>query len=304
MSSGHGKIAVLLGGNSAEREVSLMSGRAVLDSLNRQGFNAFPLDPNNTRLESLSESGLEKAFIMLHGRGGEDGVVQGVLTHAKIPFTGSGVLGCALAMDKWRTKLIWDALSLPTPPCLVINDLSNFQQVADNLGLPMIVKPCSEGSTIGLSKVETSGEIPKAYKLAKKYDSVVIAEKWIDGVELTASILDNKSLPLIQIEAPLGNYDYEAKYFSDETKYLRPTSLDSSEEKKLQALCLKAFKGLGCSGWGRVDLMLDKQGRPWLLEANTVPGMTAHSLVPMAAEAVQISFDQLVLHILESANVE
>ena len=298
------KIAVLLGGESAERDVSLMSGEAVLQSLLKQGFDAFPFDPYEFGFSKLVDKKIDKAFVMLHGRGGEDGVIQGALTNAKIPFTGSGVRGCALAMDKWRTKLIWNSVGIPTPKFLVINDDTNIEDVVNDLGMPLIIKPASEGSTIGLSKITKSEYISGAYKKAKEYDDIVLAEKWIDGIELTASILNNQALPLVQIEAPQGNYDYEAKYFSDKTNYICPTSLRVSTEKHLQQICLDAFAILGCEGWGRVDLMLDTNARPWLLEANTVPGMTNHSLVPMAAKAIGMSFDDLVLNILGDLNVE
>lgn len=297
------KIAVLLGGESAERDVSLMSGEAVLQSLLKQGFDAFPFDPKEFGFNELVGKKIDKAFVMLHGRGGEDGVIQGALTNAKIPFTGSGVTGCAMAMDKWRTKLIWNSVGIPTPKFIVINDDTDIGDVVNDLGMPLIIKPASEGSTIGLSKITKSEYISDAYKKAKEYDDIVLAEKWIDGIELTASILNNQALPLVQIEAPHGNYDYEAKYFSNKTNYICPTSLPVSTEKELQQICLDAFAILGCEGWGRVDLMLDSNAKPWLLEANTVPGMTNHSLVPMAAKAIGMSFDDLVLSILGDLNV-
>ncbi len=304
MSPDRSKIAVLMGGNSAEREVSLMSGAAVLDGLVRQGFEAFAVDPSNTDVNFLCEKNISVAFIMLHGRGGEDGVIQGVLTHANIPYTGSGVLACSLAMDKWRTKLVWQALGISTPPCFVISDKTNFDKIASELGFPLVVKPNSEGSTIGLTKVNSMSELTEGFKKAREFDDIVLAEKWIEGIELTASVLNDKALPLIQIEAPGGNYDYQAKYFSNQTKYLCPSSLEPLQEEKIKALCLKAFQSLGCSGWGRVDLMLDEGGKPWLLEVNTVPGMTNHSLVPMSAKAMGITFDKLLLKILEDAHVE
>ena len=297
------KIAVLLGGESAERDVSLMSGEAVLQSLLKQGFDAFPFDPKEFGINELVDKKIDKAFVMLHGRGGEDGVIQGALVNAKIPFTGSGVRGCAVAMDKWRTKLIWNSVGIPTPKFIVINDDTDIGDVVNDLGMPLIIKPASEGSTIGLSKISKSEDIADAYKKAKEYDDIVLAEKWVDGIELTASILNNKALPLVQIEAPHGNYDYEAKYFSNKTNYICPTSLPVSAQKELQQICLDAFAILGCEGWGRVDLMLDSNARPWLLEANTVPGMTNHSLVPMAAKAIGMSLDELVLSILGDMNV-
>ncbi len=304
MSPGRSRIAVLMGGNSAEREVSLMSGAAVLDGLVRQGFEAFAVDPSIFDVNSLCEKNINVAFIMLHGRGGEDGVIQGVLTHAKIPYTGSGVLACSLTMDKWRTKLVWQALGIPTPPCFVINDKTDFNKIASELGFPLVVKPNSEGSTIGLTKVNSMPELIEGFNKAREFDDIVLAEKWIEGIELTASVLNDKALPLVQIEAPGGNYDYQAKYFSNRTKYLCPSSLKPLQEEKIKGLCLEAFQSLGCSGWGRVDLMLDRSGKPWLLEVNTVPGMTNHSLVPMSAKAMGITFDQLLLKILENTHVE
>ena len=299
-----GKVAVLLGGRSAEREVSLMSGGAVLQALRSQGIDAHPFDTQERSLSDLAEEKFDRAFIALHGRYGEDGTIQGALELMQIPYTGSGVMACALAMDKWRTKLVWLASGLPTPRFEIISPSSDLARVVGALGLPLIVKPAREGSTIGLTKVTRASEMAHALALAARHDPLVIAEQFIAGPELTASVLNDEALPLIRIEAPGGNYDYHAKYFSDETRYLCPCGLEAEQERRIQAVCLDAFRILGCRGWGRVDVMLDAQGRPWLLEANTVPGMTGHSLVPMAARAAGFSFEALVLKILESARVE
>jgi D-alanine-D-alanine ligase len=239
----------------------------------------------------------------LHGRGGEDGTVQGALEVLGLPYTGSGVLGSALAMDKVRAKLVWQASGLPTPAYELLDGVGDFQGVAGRLGLPLIVKPVKEGSSIGISKVRAAGDIEEAYALAVNYDSAVIAEKCVEGPEYTASIVGDAALPLIRIEAPQGNYDYRNKYFTDDTKYICPCELPASKEEALKALALDSFKLLGCSGWGRIDLMLDAKGDPWLLEVNTSPGMTGHSLVPMAARAVGISYEDLCVKILEGSGV-
>jgi D-alanine-D-alanine ligase len=298
-----GKVAVLLGGRSAEREVSLMSGGAVLEALRRNGVDAHAFDTGERALSELAAERFDRAFIALHGRYGEDGCIQGALELMRIPYTGSGVMACALAMDKWRTKLVWLASGIPTPRFEVLSAKTDFPQVASALGLPLIVKPAREGSTIGLTKVVRSADIQAAYSKAAEHDSLVIAEQFISGPEVTVSLLGDEALPLIRIEAPGGNYDYHAKYFSDETRYLCPSGLDASLERRVQSLCLEGFRLLGCRGWGRVDVMLDADNRPWLLEANTVPGMTGHSLVPMAARQAGLSFEALVLRILELAHV-
>ena len=302
--AGFGKVAVLMGGKSAEREISLMSGNGVLKALQSKGVDAHAFDPAERELGDLKREGFARCFIALHGRGGEDGTLQGALEMLGIPYTGSGVLGSALAMDKVRAKLIWQASGLPTPSHEVIDAASDFRGIAARLGLPLIVKPVQEGSSIGISKVGAAADLDEAYSLAVNYDSVVIAEKFIDGPEYTASILEDAALPLIRIEAPQGNYDYQNKYFTDDTKYICPCGLPAQEEESLKALALNSFKVLGCSGWGRIDLMLDAKGGPWLLEVNTSPGMTGHSLVPMAARAVGISYEDLCVKILESAGLE
>jgi D-alanine-D-alanine ligase len=298
-----GKVAVLLGGKSAEREVSLKSGGMVLNALRSRGVDALPFDPAERGLDALIGERFERAFIALHGRFGEDGTVQGVLEWLGIPYTGSGVLASALAMDKLRAKLLWHAEGLPTPPYAVLTKDSDLRTVARKLGVPLMVKPASEGSSIGMSKVGSAARLDEAYALAANYDHVVIAEKFIDGTELTAGILGDQVLPLIKIETPRDFYDYQAKYIADDTRYIVPCGLPAARERDLQALCLKAFRALGCRGWGRVDLMLNRQGRPFVLEVNTVPGMTDHSLVPKAARAVGMSYEDLCLRILEAAHV-
>ncbi len=299
-----GKVAVLLGGKSSEREVSLMSGTAVLEALQRQGVDAHAFDTGHHSLTDLAAEHFDCAFIALHGRYGEDGTIQGALDLMGVPYTGSGVMACALAMDKWRTKLVWHASGIPTPRFEMLSAQTNFVATADSLGLPLIVKPAREGSTIGLTKVSSSKAVAGAYREAAKHDSIVLAEQFVDGPELTASILDDEALPLVRIEAPGGNYDYDAKYFSDETQYFCPSGVDAGLEDRVKSISVDAFRILGCKGWGRVDVMIDADGEPWVLEANTVPGMTGHSLVPMAATVAGLSFDQLVIRILEAADVE
>jgi D-alanine-D-alanine ligase len=298
-----GKVAVLLGGKSAEREVSLKSGSMVLAALRKKGVDAHPFDPKDRDLLDLAKERFARVFIALHGRFGEDGTVQGVLEWLGIPYTGSGVLASALAMDKVRTKRLWAAEGLPTAPYEVLGKEANLKAVAKRLGTPLFVKPASEGSSVGMTKVKKAADLEEAYALAVNYDPVVIAEKFVDGPELTVAIVGERVLPVIRIETPREFYDYEAKYIADDTRYLIPCGVSEKKEKELQALCLKAFRALGCRGWGRVDLMLDKRGRPFLLEVNTSPGMTDHSLVPMAARAVGISYDELCVKVLELAHV-
>jgi D-alanine-D-alanine ligase len=303
MTSGFGKVAVLMGGKSAEREVSLKSGGMVLAALRKKGVDAHSFDPKERDLQDLIKERYARVFIALHGGFGEDGTVQGVLEWLGIPYTGSGVLASALAMDKLRTKRLWAAEKLPTAPYAVLEKDTDLKAVAKRLGAPMFVKPAREGSSVGMSKVRKAADLEEAYALAVNYDPVVIAEKFIDGPELTVAILGEQVLPTIRIETPREFYDYEAKYLADDTRYLIPCGLPAKKEKEIQALCLKAFRSLGCRGWGRVDLMLDKRGRPFLLEINTSPGMTDHSLVPMAARAVGISYEDLCLKVLEMARV-
>jgi D-alanine-D-alanine ligase len=298
-----GKVAVLMGGRSAEREISLKSGAMVLDALRKSGVDAHAFDPRDSGLEALKAQRYDRAFIALHGRFGEDGTVQGALEYLGIPYTGSGVMASALAMDKWRTKLLWQAAGLPTPPYELMTAQTDPAALAKKLGLPLMVKPAREGSSIGMSKVTSVEKIAPAYELAAKHDEVIIAERFIEGVELTAAILDGEPLPLIRLETPRVFYDYEAKYFANDTRYICPCGLPAPEEARVQRVALEAFRLVGCDGWGRVDLMLDRDGNPYLLEVNTIPGMTDHSLVPMAANAKGISFEALVIRILEGAHV-
>jgi len=299
-----GKVAVLLGGRSAEREISLQSGHAVLDALRRGGVDAYPFDPAEQALEALLHQGFNRAFIALHGRFGEDGTIQGVLEWLGLPYTGSGVMASALAMDKWRTKLIWQATGIQSPRYELLQADSNFEQVAETLGLPLIVKPAREGSTIGLSKVHHKQDLAAAYQLAAQHDGLVLAEEFIAGTELTVAILGVTPLPVVKIEIAGELYDYEAKYFSNETKYFCPSGLPEELESIIQRQALRAYQMLGCQGWGRVDLILSQTNQLYFLEANTSPGMTSHSLVPMAARTAGISFEDLVLRILDLSHVE
>jgi D-alanine-D-alanine ligase len=300
-----GKVAVLLGGPSSEREVSLMSGNAVLGALRDKGVDAHPFDPAERDLFELRRDGFERAFIALHGRFGEDGTVQGALETLKIPYTGSGVMASALAMDKWRTKLVWLASDVPTPRYRVVTAATDWMRVVAELGLPLIVKPAREGSTIGITKVAhvDHDELALAFAEAERHDPLVLVEEFVTGRELTASIVNARALPLIRIEAPLGNYDYHAKYFSDETKYFCPAGLPDAKEMEIRAMALRAFEIVGCSGWGRLDLILRDDGTFTFIEVNTSPGMTGHSLVPMAARQAGLAFPDLCVEILRSAHV-
>lgn len=295
-----GKVALLMGGRAAEREVSLKGGQAVLAALQRLGVEVEAIDPDETVLERLRAGGFERVFIMLHGRGGEDGQIQGALETLGLPYTGSGVLGSALGMDKYRCKLVWRGCGLPTPEFVLLQSEQDLAQAAE-LGFPLMIKPVHEGSSIGMSKVETPEALEAAWGLARRYDGLVLAERWIQGMELTCAILGDEALPLIRLETPHAFYDYEAKYHATTTRYHCPSGLPEAEESRLRALALEAFRAIGASGWGRVDLMLDSSGQPFLLEVNTVPGMTDHSLVPMAARAAGIAFDELVWRILETS---
>jgi D-alanine-D-alanine ligase len=298
-----GKVAVLLGGKSAERPVSLKSGGMVLAALRSRGVDAHAFDPSALGIDALLAQRFERVFIALHGRFGEDGTVQGILEWLGIPYTGSGVLASALAMDKLRTKQLWQARGLPTPPYEQLSPSTDLAAVAQRLGLPIMVKPVNEGSSIGMTKVRAASGLDEAYALAVNYDRAVIAERFVEGTELTGGILGDEALPLIRLETPRDFYDYDAKYVSDDTRYLLPAGLDDAKERELRQLCLDAFNALGCRGWGRVDLMLDRAGKPYLLEVNTAPGMTDHSLVPMAARAVGLSYEDLCIRILEGAHV-
>lgn len=299
-----GKVAVLLGGRSAEREISLQSGQAVLTALLESGVDAQAFDPAQQSLEMLKQQGFDRAFIALHGRFGEDGTIQGVLEWLGIPYTGSGVMASALAMDKWRTKLVWQAAGIRSPRFETLQENSHFEQVAENLGLPLIIKPAREGSTIGLSKVRHKEDVAAAYQLAAQHDALVLAEEFIVGKELTVAILGETPLPIVRIEVAGDLYDYEAKYLSDATQYFCPSGLSAEQEKAIQQQALQAYRVLGCQGWGRVDLILDAAGEFYFLEANTSPGMTNHSLVPMAARTAGIPFAELVLNILDRSHVE
>ena len=298
-----GKVAVLMGGPSAEREISLLSGNGVLAALREKSVDAHAFDPVMNSLFDLPREKFERVFIALHGRFGEDGTVQGVLETLKVPYTGSGVMGSALSMDKWRTKLIWQAAGIPTPKYRMLAHDSDWRAVVDDLKLPLIVKPVREGSSIGVTKVQTANELPAAFALAVKLDPLVIAEEFIDGQELTASIVGTDVLPLIRIEAPGGAYDYKNKYFTDVVKYHCPAGIRADIEDEIRAMTMKAFRVLGCDGWGRADMMLSLDGRVSFLEMNTSPGMTSHSLVPIAARAVGMSYPDLCVRILQAASL-
>ena len=291
----------MMGGESAEREVSLKSGTAVLAALRATGVDAHAFDPSTKPLDALRGEGYARVFIALHGRGGEDGTLQGALDWMRIPYTGSGVLASALAMDKWRAKLVWSAVGLPVPDFALLTAKSDLGAVEARLGLPLFVKPACEGSSIGITKVGAAGALRAAYDLAARYDDTVIAERCLSGGEYTVGILGNEALPVIRIVPSTEFYDYEAKYLRDDTQYLIPSGLDEGREQAMRDLALAAFAALGGRGWGRVDILLDAAGRPSCLEANTAPGMTDHSLVPMAARAAGIEFPQLVRRILDEA---
>ena len=300
-----GKVAVLMGGPSSEREISFLSGNAVLGALREKGVDAHPFDPAVRELSELKRDGFERVFIALHGRFGEDGTVQGALETLGIAYTGSGVMASALAMDKWRTKLVWLASGIPTPRYRVVDANADWMQIVAELGLPLIVKPAREGSTIGITKIASvdHGELAAAYELAARHDELVLVEEFVTGMELTAGVLGRRVLPLIRIEAPQGNYDYHNKYFSDETKYFCPSGIAAGKEQEIAAQSLRAFDVVGCTGWGRLDLILRDDGIFSFLEVNTSPGMTGHSLVPMAAREAGISFADLCVEILRGAHV-
>jgi D-alanine-D-alanine ligase len=299
-----GKVAVLMGGDSAEREISLLSGNAVLDSLLRSGVDASAVDMQGTDgLERLQAGRFDRAMIMLHGRKGEDGKLQGALEWINLPYTGSGVLASALALDKVLCKRVWQSLGMNTPAFAELDMTTDWQQVIDELGT-VFVKPVKEGSSIGITRADSPESLARAFEAASEYDDVVIAERFIDGPEYTVSILGEKILPVVGMRASGEFYDYEAKYFSDETRYFCPCDLDADAEQALAEQAKAAYDAVGCKGWGRVDAMRDADGVFWLLEVNTVPGMTDHSLVPMAAKAADIGFDALVLEILASSRLD
>jgi D-alanine-D-alanine ligase len=300
-----GKVAVLMGGPSSEREVSLMSGNAVLTALRSRGVDAHAFDPAERALCDLKPDGFERVFIALHGRFGEDGTIQGALEVLGVPYTGSGVMASALAMDKWRTKLVWLACGIPTPRYRVVDEGSDWWAIVAELGLPLIVKPAREGSTIGITRVEgvDHDELATAYREAAKHDDLVLVEEFVAGIELTASIVDDRALPLIRINAPNGNYDYHHKYFSNDTRYVCPSGIDAGVERAILEQSMEAFRLIGCTGWGRLDLILEDSGSWTFLEVNTSPGMTGHSLVPIAARSVGVEFPDLCVQILRGAHV-
>jgi D-alanine-D-alanine ligase len=294
-----GRVAVLLGGDSTEREISLLSGHAVLAALQRRGVDAHAFDPRESSLAQVTE--FDRVWIALHGPGGEDGTLQGALEYLGVPYTGSGVMGSAIGMDKLRTKRLAHAIGVATADYVVLRGRPDFELAVERLGIPMIVKPATQGSSVGMSKVERAEDLPAAYEAAAKIETAVFAEPWITGKEYTVAVLQGQALPSIRIETPKKFYDYEAKYFRDDTKYFCPSGLSGPAEQHLAHLTLAAFDAVGASGWGRADFMMDTTGRPLLLEVNTIPGMTDHSLVPMAARAAGIDFDELVWRVLETS---
>ena len=302
-----GRVAVLFGGTSAEREISLKSGNAVLAALKSRGVDAHAFDPAERPLADLKADGFARVFLILHGRGGEDGTAQGALELMGIPYTGSGVMASAVGMDKWRTKLIWRGAGLPVPDYALLDENSDFDAVERQLGLPLFVKPANEGSSVGVTKVKAPGALAAAYQEAARHDALVLAERYVGGGEFTVGMLgegDNlRALPVVKIEPATEFYDYEAKYFRDDTRYLCPSGLPAEKEAEMQALAKRAFAVLGCRGWGRVDVLLDTDGTPYLLEINTAPGMTDHSLVPMAARVAGLDFPELCVKVLELAHV-
>ncbi len=299
--SAFGRVAVLFGGTSTEREISLLTGNAVLAALRRRGVDAHGVDPRDTPLMQLVTQRFDRVWIALHGPGGEDGTVQGALECLGLPYTGSGVQGSAIGMDKLRTKRLAAAVGISTAPYVVLRSALDCEHALKTLGLPMIVKPATQGSSVGMSKVEKAEDLEPAWRAAAATDDCVFAEPWIVGAEYTVGVLKGVALPSIRIETPKTFYDYEAKYFRDDTRYFCPSGLGAEAEKQLGALALGAFDAVGASGWGRADFMSDRSGRPQLLEINTVPGMTDHSLVPMGARAVGIDFDELVWRVLETS---
>jgi len=298
-----GRVAVLLGGTSSERDVSLVSGKAVLAALERRGVDAIGFDPQERALGELLTLGIGRVWIALHGPGGEDGTVQGALEFLGIPYSGSGVMGSAIGMDKLRTKWLCQALGVPTAPFVVLRTAADLDSAIEKLGVPLFVKPGSQGSSVGMARVEQAADLTSAWEQALRYDPVVFAESLIPGAEYTVAILNDRALPSIRIETPRTFYDYEAKYLRDDTRYFCPSGLSGAAEEHLGRLALAAFGACGAEGWGRADFMMDRTGRPQLLEINTVPGMTDHSLVPMAARAAGIEFDELVWRVLESSFV-
>ena len=299
----YGKVAVMMGGSSAEREISLMSGNGVLNALRSRGVDAHAFDPAEKPLAALKEEGFERVFIILHGPFGEDGTLQGALETLGIPYTGCGVMASAICMEKWRTKLLWRGAGLPIPEFELLDENSDFAAVEARLGLPLFVKPATEGSSIGVTKVKQPGELKAAFEEARKYDPLVLAERFVGGGEYTCAVIDGQAYPTIKIEPATEYYDYQAKYFRDDTVYRCPSGLSEEVEQRARALCLQAFQVLGGQGWGRVDFLMDEAGGIYLLEVNTNPGMTSHSLVPMAARAQGISYEDLCLNVLDMVHV-
>jgi D-alanine-D-alanine ligase len=298
-----GRVAVLFGGDSTEREISLLTGNAVLEALLRRGVDANAFDPRERSLSELVAERVSRVWIALHGPGGEDGTLQGALEYLGVPYTGSGVLGSAVGMDKLRTKRLAHAVGVATADSVVLRGPQDFDVALERLRLPLIVKPATQGSSVGMTKVERESDLAAAYQSAAAVDDNVFAESWISGSEYTVAILRERALPSIRIETPQKFYDYQAKYFRDDTRYFCPSGLSTPAEQHLANLALAAFEAAGAEGWGRADFMMDASGRPLLLEINTVPGMTSHSLVPMAARAVDLSFDELVWQVLETSFV-
>ena len=298
-----GRVAVLLGGDSSEREISLLSGGAVLEALRRRGVATEAFDPQERSLLELAEQRFDRVWIALHGPGGEDGTVQGALEYLGIPYTGSGVAGSATSMDKLRTKRLAQAIGVASPEAMELHGPQDFELALERLRLPLIVKPATQGSSVGMTKVTSLEALPAAYAAAAAVDRSVFAEQWITGREYTVALLQGGALPSIRIETPQGFYDYQAKYFRDDTRYFCPSGLSQPAELHLQSLAVAAFAAVGGEGWGRADFMMDAAGRPLLLEVNTVPGMTSHSLVPMAARAAGIDFEELVWRVLETSFV-
>ncbi len=296
-----GRVAVLMGGTAAEREISLRSGKAVYDALLALGVDAIAVDIQESFSRALENLSCDRIFNIVHGRGGEDGVLQGILQDLGLPYTGSGVMASALAMDKLRTKMCWKGVGLPTPDWQIIRSPDDIEACIEQLGFPVIVKPSQEGSSLGMSQAHNKAELMTAWATARQYGCEVYAERWVFGREYTVGVLQGQPLPLVGVQASNSFYDYEAKYFSDKTRYYCPSGLNPEVEQQLQALALEACSTIGVTGWGRVDLFLDAEERPQLIEVNTVPGMTDHSLVPMAAKEAGIDFEELVWRILETS---
>ncbi len=299
-----GKVAVLMGGLSAEREISLLGGNAVLSALQESGVDAHGVDVNENVIGDLAAGNYQRAFVMLHGRGGEDGTIQGLLEIMQLPYTGSGVAASSLAMDKLKTKQVWMAMGLPTPEFCILDSEQSCERALKILSLPIIVKPVLEGSSIGMSKVESAEELIPAWEMAERCGGTIIAERWIEGEEYTAAILDDQVLPMIKLQTSHQFYDYDAKYAANDTQYICPCELPESQEAEFADLMKQAFDAVGAEDWGRVDFMLDKNNQPWLIEVNTIPGMTSHSLVPMSAKQAGLSFNDLVIRILSMAKCE